>query len=74
MINNVFKFLAEPGLVAEIENTCKRLSFKGGNIIVEPAQFIRVIPLIIKGTAKILRVDPSGNEIFLYYISSGQTD
>jgi len=73
MINQVFKFLTEPGLVAEIENTCKLLSFRTGDIIVEPLQFIRVIPLIIKGTAKILRVDPSGNEIFLYCISSGQT-
>jgi len=73
MINDLFKSLTEPGLVAEIENTCKHLTFKGGDIIVEPAQFIRIIPLILKGTAKILRVDPSGNEIFLYYISSGQS-
>ena len=36
-------------------------------------KYIRMMPLILKGTIKVLRMDDAGNEILLYYLSSSES-
>jgi CRP/FNR family transcriptional regulator len=36
-------------------------------------KYIRMMPLILKGTIKVLRMDDGGNEILLYYLSSSES-
>ena len=36
-------------------------------------KYIRMMPLILKGTIKVLRMDDDGNEILLYYLSSSES-
>lgn len=73
MTKHKFNFITEPELLDEINKTGRILTFQSGDIIIHPEKYIKVIPLLLKGTVKVLRVDANGNELFLYYISAGQS-
>ncbi|MBD8487645.1 Crp/Fnr family transcriptional regulator [Echinicola sp. CAU 1574] len=56
--------LAEKGVFQEIAS---------GVTIMEPGKFIKMVPLVIEGAVKVLRVDEEGKELFLYYLYPGET-
>ncbi len=68
-----FNISFEPELLAEIEQYGQLRSFKEGDIIMDYGKYIRMMPLIIKGTIKVLRMDESGKELLLYYLSSSES-
>lgn len=47
--------------------------FQQDKIITEPGQFMKMVPLILEGAIKILRMDEDGKELFLYYLEPGET-
>ncbi|WP_373496386.1 Crp/Fnr family transcriptional regulator [Aquiflexum sp.] len=47
--------------------------FQAGKTITEPGQFIKMVPVILEGAIKILRMDEDGKELFLYYLEPGET-
>jgi len=47
--------------------------FEPGDVLMEPGQYIKSVPIVLKGTIKILRTDIDGKEVFLYYLDSGDT-
>lgn len=59
-------------LLLDIEKYGKLHYFKAGDVIVQHETFIKSIPLVLKGTLKVFRVNDEGNEIFMYYVSAGQ--
>ena len=65
--------LFEPALLQEIQQFGTWQSFKEGDIIMDYGKYIRMMPIIIKGTIKVLRLDENGNEILLYYLSSSES-
>lgn len=73
MTNYKFDFVAEKSLLDDIQQVASKMTFDTGDVIVPPDKYIKVIPLVISGTIKVLREDDNGNELFLYYISSGQS-
>lgn len=44
-----------------------------GSYLIRPGEYIRSVPIIIKGSVKILRPDPEGREALLYYLSGMDT-
>lgn len=68
-LQNIF----EPALLEKIEQHGKLMSFKAGDVIMEPGKYIKMVPLLLKGSVRILRVDANGNELFLYYLTEGQS-
>jgi CRP/FNR family transcriptional regulator len=50
-----------------------QMSFRAGESIVDPGQFIKLIPIVLEGLIKVIRTDESGKELFLYYLEPGQT-
>lgn len=48
-------------------------TFDQGKTITEPGQFIKMVPIVLEGTIKILRTDEDGKELFLYYLEKGET-
>jgi len=44
-----------------------------GEALIKKGSYPKFIPLILEGIIKVNRVDDDGNEIFLYYLSSGQS-
>lgn len=73
MSNKKFDFLLEQGLRAEFDQVGIKLDFNTGDIIIEPNKYIKVIPILLKGTIKVIRETNEGNELILYYIKVGQS-
>ncbi len=65
--------LFEPALIKEMQQFGENKSYKEGDIIMDYGKYIRMMPLIISGTIKVLRMDENGNEILLYYLSSDES-
>lgn len=63
----------EPALVEEMFHSGEIKNFSEGDIIMDYGKYIRMMPLIIKGTIKVLRMDENGKEILLYYLSSNES-
>lgn len=63
----------EPDLIKEIQQYGEVMNFKEGEIIMDYGKYIRMMPMIIKGTIKVLRMDENGNEILLYYLSDNES-
>lgn len=61
---NLLKSMLEHGTIHE---------FSAGKIITEPGQFIKMVPIVLEGAIKILRMDEDGKELFLYYLEPGET-
>ena len=60
----------EPALIKEMQELGEVKHFKEGDLIIDYGKYIRMMPLIVKGTIKVLRKDERGKEILLYYLSS----
>lgn len=66
-------FVFEPALMEEIEEFGELQSFKDGDIIIDYGKYIRMMPLVVKGSLKVLKRDDNGNEILLYYLASSES-
>ena len=63
----------EPALIKEMQEFGEVKLFKEGDIIMDYGKYIRMMPLILTGTIKVLRMDENGKEILLYYLSSNES-
>jgi len=68
-----FDAMFEPALVKEMHQFGEVKFFKEGDIIMDYGKYIRMMPLIIKGTIKVFKMDDVGKEILLYYLSSNES-
>ena len=68
-----FTHIFEPALIQEIQQFGTWQSFKEGDLIMDYGKYIRMMPIIVKGTVKVYRLDESGKEILLYYLSSNES-
>jgi CRP/FNR family transcriptional regulator, anaerobic regulatory protein len=68
-----FSVLFEPALVKEIYRFGEVQHFKEGELIMDYGKYIRMMPIILNGTIKVLRMDETGKEILLYYLSSNES-
>lgn len=64
--------IAERGLQEEIVQVGRLMSFRAGEIIMDFGSYVRMIPLVVKGSVKVVREDDEGREIFLYYLQPGE--
>ncbi|MBL7931622.1 MAG: Crp/Fnr family transcriptional regulator [Bacteroidia bacterium] len=67
------KIFTDPDLVAEIEKLARTRHLKKEEVLIKPGDEILFIPIIVKGSVRILRQDESGKEVFLYHLNPGQT-
>ncbi len=63
----------EPELIQEIEEFGILQTFSEGELIMDYGKYIRIMPIVLKGTVKVLRLDENDNEILLYYLSSSES-
>ncbi len=47
--------------------------FPAGAVIQQEDSYVKAIPLVLNGSLKVMRTDKDGNEIFLYYITPGES-
>ncbi len=68
-----FPILSDEGLIEEIVETAKLVDIAEEGVLIRLDQHVKFIPLVTSGAIKVLREDPEGGEIFLYYLYPGQT-
>ncbi|WP_020567891.1 Crp/Fnr family transcriptional regulator [Neolewinella persica] len=72
-IKQYFPAFIEPGLQQVLANEGRLLHFKEGDVIMDYGGYIRMLPLVLNGTIKISRLSDDGSELFLYYLSRGES-
>ncbi len=72
-IKTVFEHVLEVNLIRELEKNGKLMTFQEGDCILDIGQTVRFMPLILKGTIKVIRIDEEGREILLYYVNQMET-
>jgi CRP/FNR family transcriptional regulator len=73
LIRQHYPQLAERNLQEDIANEGTIMHFKSGSLIMDFGAYVKIMPLIIKGSIKVSREDEEGNELFLYYLMPGET-
>lgn len=72
-LKRLFPVFTQHELLTEIIAKSQRLEIPAGNQIIGVGNIIKVVPLVLKGSIKVIREDEEGNEILLYYIKSGES-
>lgn len=63
----------EPQLLQEIAQVGTFKEVPQGFMLIDLGEYIRMMPLLVKGVIKILREDEEGDELLLYYLEQGDT-
>jgi len=63
----------EPDLVKEILDSGRIKKMKAGNTVISPEMPGDEMPIVLEGLLKVMRQDPDGHEIFLYFLEGGET-
>lgn len=69
-LQNHFQDIFEQDLLTEIHKCAKLVELEEDVFLMQPGSHIKFIPIVIKGSLKILRQEPDGRELLLYFINS----
>ena len=72
-VHRYFPDFTEPGLQQVIANEGRIHRFAEGDVIMDYGNYVRMLPLILEGTIKISRQSEEGSELFLYYLTRGES-
>ena len=73
LIKKKLPLLNDSELLNEIEKQGELIFLEEGQTLIKKGSYPKFIPLILEGIIKVNRIDDEGNEIFLYYLSSGDS-
>jgi CRP/FNR family transcriptional regulator len=63
----------DPKLLQALLDKGQIMQLEPGKVLMEPGQFVKMVPIVLEGAIKILRMDEEGKELFLYYLDPGET-
>jgi len=72
-IKSTLTEISDPLLLENLQKYGVEIKIAAGQSIMEPGQFIKMVPIVMEGAIKVLRVDEDGRELFLYYLYPGET-
>lgn len=72
-LEHIAEFQSSPELVELLMKYGIHKSYEAGSIILNENAYIRSIPIVTKGVMKVIRTEPDGKEILLYYIKAGES-
>jgi CRP/FNR family transcriptional regulator len=64
---------SDSSLITEIENSSRLKVIQRGTVLISPGDEIVFIPIVMKGSIRVIRQDTDGQEVFLYHLYPGQT-
>ncbi len=67
------EFKSSPKLVEMLYHYGIHKEYESGSTLLSENSHIRSIPIVMKGSIKVIRTDEDGREILLYYIKSGES-
>lgn len=65
--------ITDPNLLSAMISMGVIHKFDYGKVITEPGQFVKMVPIVLEGAIKIMRMDEDSRELFLYYLEPGET-
>ncbi len=71
LLRKHFPRIAEKGLQEEIVEAGKIFHYRSGEVIMDFGSYVKMVPLVVEGSIKVVREDDSGNELFLYFLEPG---
>ncbi|HMP30777.1 MAG TPA: Crp/Fnr family transcriptional regulator [Saprospiraceae bacterium] len=71
--NSKLESLFEQELIKELYQFGEVKKFFAGDVIMDYGKYIRMMPIILSGTVKVLRRDDNGKEILLYYLADNES-
>ena len=69
-VQDIFK---ESSLRKEIEKYAQQAEFPPDTVLLKTGQYVKLLPIVLQGTIKVVREDKAGNELLLYYIKPGES-
>ena len=72
-IRKAFPDLHDQNLINELSEHGRCMKFKAGDTIIDYGEFIRLVPLVLEGSIKVLRENDEKEELFLYFLNSGES-
>ena len=72
-VDKYFKHILEPELIKEIVSSGKLIFVRQEDILIDYGQNVEYMPLVLSGLIRIMRDGDQDNELFLYYLASGET-
>ncbi|MEN0004306.1 MAG: Crp/Fnr family transcriptional regulator [Bacteroidota bacterium] len=73
LIRNHFPQVAEKALQEAIMEVGQLYHFQAGDTIMDFGSYIKTVPLVIKGSIRVMRENEQGKELLLYYLGAGDT-
>jgi len=72
-LEQIISFKSSPGLVEKLYEYGMQKNYDVGTVILHENACIQAIPIVMKGTLKVIRTEEDGREILLYYIKTGES-
>lgn len=72
-LQQITEFKSSPELVEKLYKNGIHKEYETGSVILNENASIRSIPIVTKGTLKVIRTEEDGREILLYYIKAGES-
>lgn len=72
-LENITEFKSSPELIAKLYKYGISKQYDAGTILMDENSYIRSIPIVIRGSMKVIRTEEDGREILLYYIKAGES-
>lgn len=72
-LEQIMEFKSSPELVQELYKYGIQKKYQAGSVILNENAAIRSIPIVVRGTLKVIRTEEDGREILLYYIKAGES-
>jgi CRP/FNR family transcriptional regulator len=63
----------DPSLIKEISSNSERRIFKSDEILMNPGDLLEIIPIVMKGSIRVVLQNREGEEHYLYHIFPGET-
>src|SRR5690606_21434626 len=73
LLNQITEFQASAQLIERLRTYGIRKTYEAGDVILNENAHIRSIPIVVKGTLRVIRTEEDGREILLYYIKAGES-
>ena len=72
-LNEIVEFKSSPLIREKLATVGFMKTFAEGDIILNENAYIKAIPIVTKGSIRVMRTDDEGREILLYYIKAGES-
>jgi CRP/FNR family transcriptional regulator, anaerobic regulatory protein len=72
-LDTITEFKSSPELREKLYKNAVIKTYQEGDVILNENANIRAIPIVTKGSIRVIRTDEDGREILLYYIKAGES-